>query len=72
MTVEVIRARALGDIPHGFLGRRGGVSEGVVACLNVGSGSCDDSAAVAENLRGACDAVIPGAALARVYQVHER
>ena len=55
MTVEVIRATALGDIPHGFLGRTGGVSEGVVAGLNVGSGSDDDPAAIAENIRRACE-----------------
>jgi hypothetical protein len=29
MTVEVIRADVLAGVPHGFLGRRGGVSEGV-------------------------------------------
>ena len=70
MTVEVIRAASLGAIPHGFLGRRGGVSSGVVAGLNVGTGSGDDPAAVAENVRRANHAVMPGAALARVYQVH--
>jgi polyphenol oxidase len=42
--VEVIRARGLGDVPHGFLGRRGGVSQGLVAGLNVGLGSQDDPA----------------------------
>ena len=30
MTVEVIRAETLAGIPHGFLGRRGGVSTGTV------------------------------------------
>ncbi|MEO7787009.1 MAG: peptidoglycan editing factor PgeF [Sphingomicrobium sp.] len=70
MTVEVIRAAPLEDMPHGFLGRRGGVSEGVVAGLNVGSGSDDDPAAIAENIRLACEAVLPGAALARVFQIH--
>ena len=70
MTVEVIRAAGLAGISHGFLGRRGGVSTGVVAGLNVGSGSEDDPAAIAQNVRLACAAVLPGAALARVYQVH--
>ena len=42
MSVEVIRARVLGAMPHGFLGRRGGVSTGVCAGLNVGLGSDDD------------------------------
>jgi YfiH family protein len=68
--VEVIRSAALGGIRHGFLGRRGGVSEGVVASLNVGHGADDDDEAVAENRRRAVAAVLPGAALATVYQVH--
>ena len=68
--VEVIRAPALTALPHGFLGRRGGVSRGVVAGLNVGHGADDDPEAVAENRRRAAAAVLPGAALATVYQVH--
>src|SRR6478735_5178516 len=68
--VEVIRSEALGGTPHGFLGRRGGVSEGVVAGLNVGHGAGDEEGAVAENRRRAVAAVLPGAALATVYQVH--
>lgn len=68
--VEVIRSEALTGIPHGFLGRRGGVSSGVVSGLNVGHGAGDDQAAVAENRRRAVAAVLPGAALATVYQVH--
>ncbi|MEO6248076.1 MAG: peptidoglycan editing factor PgeF [Sphingomicrobium sp.] len=70
MSVEVVATPLLDGIPHGFLGRRGGVSTGVVAGLNVGSGSADDPAAIARNIDLACDAVLPGAALARVYQVH--
>ena len=68
--VKVIRARGLGDVPHGFLGRRGGVSQGVVAGLNVGLGSQDDPTAVAENRRRAAAAILPGAPLASLYQVH--
>jgi hypothetical protein len=68
--VEVIRARALAGIPHGFLGRRGGMSTGVVAGLNVGHGAGDDAEAVAENRRRAVAAVLPGAGLVTVYQVH--
>lgn len=68
--VEVIRAAALGEVAHGFLGRRGGVSTGVVAGLNVGLGAGDDGEAVAENRRRAVAAVFPGARLATVYQVH--
>ncbi|WEK45579.1 MAG: peptidoglycan editing factor PgeF [Candidatus Andeanibacterium colombiense] len=68
--VEVIRAAALDGIPHGFLGRRGGVSTGLVAGLNVGFGAGDDPAAVAENRRLAGDAVLPGLPLVAVHQVH--
>ena len=68
--VEVIRAAALDGVPHGFLGRRGGVSTGACAGLNVGTGSGDDLDAVAGNRRLATQAVLPGAALATVYQVH--
>ncbi len=68
--VEAIHASALGHVPHGFLGRSGGVSTGVVAGLNVGTGSKDDPAAIAENRRRAVEAVKPGAQLATVYQVH--
>lgn len=68
--VEVIRAAALAEMPHGFLGRRGGVSKGMLAGLNVGAGSGDDRAAIAENRRRAIDAVLPKAALATVHQVH--
>lgn len=68
--VEVIRSAALAGVLHGFLGRRGGVSTGVVAGLNVGLGAEDDGAAVAENRRRAAAAVLPGARLVTVYQIH--
>jgi polyphenol oxidase len=68
--VEVIRARALDGVAHGFLGRRGGVSAGILAGLNVGTGSADDPALIAENRRRASEAVVPGARLVTVYQVH--
>ena len=70
MTVEAIRTPLLGDIPHGFLGRRGGVSAGIHGGLNVGLGSEDDTDAVAENRRRARDAVLPGARLITCYQIH--
>ncbi|HST35666.1 MAG TPA: peptidoglycan editing factor PgeF [Allosphingosinicella sp.] len=70
MTVEVNRAAVLGNLPHGFLGRKGGVSKGVCAGLNVGWGADDDRAAIAENRRRAVEAVAPGAALVTVHQVH--
>lgn len=68
--VETIRARALAGVPHAFLGRRGGISTGIYAGLNVGLGSGDDPAAVAENRRRAVEAVLPGARLVTVHQVH--
>jgi len=42
----------------------------MVAGLNVGTGSQDDPEAIEENRRRAIEAVLPGAALATVYQVH--
>lgn len=68
--VEVNRAAVLGDIPHGFLGRRGGVSTGLIAGLNVGLGAGDADVAVQRNRQLAVAAVLPGAGLATVYQVH--
>jgi YfiH family protein len=68
--VEVIRARLLAGVPHGFLGRRGGVSQGVCAGLNVGHGSGDDPLLIEENRRRALGAVAPGAQLVTVHQIH--
>lgn len=68
--VDVIRARVLDSVAHGFLGRRGGVSTGVVASLNAGLGSEDDPDAVAENRRRAVAAVRPGGRLLTAYQIH--
>jgi YfiH family protein len=70
MSVDVLRTGALKGAPHGFLGRRGGVSEGVCAGLNVGLGSDDDRAAIAENRRRAIAAVAPGAPMVTVHQIH--
>ncbi len=65
-----IRAKSLGAIPHGFLGRRGGVSSGAYASLNTGIGSDDTPAAIAENRRRATESVLPGAQLVGLYQIH--
>ena len=70
MSVEAIRAGALNGLAHGFLGRRGGVSTGDVAGLNTGLGSGDDKALIAENRTRAVAAVLPGARLATVFQIH--
>ncbi|WP_425228036.1 peptidoglycan editing factor PgeF [Sphingomonas sp.] len=69
MIVDLVRARCL-PLPHGFLGRSGGVSTGACASLNCGLGAGDDPAAVARNRRRAAAAVLPGAALAGAWQVH--
>ena len=69
--IDVITTPLLTGTRHGFLGRRGGVSGGLVAGLNVGFGaSSDDPDAIAENRRLAAQAVAPGGRLVTVYQVH--
>lgn len=70
MTIDVFRADALDGIAHGFLGRRGGVSQGTHHGLNVGLGSTDDADAVARNRALAVNAVLPGARLLSCYQIH--
>jgi purine-nucleoside/S-methyl-5'-thioadenosine phosphorylase / adenosine deaminase len=70
MTIEPYRARALDGVSHGFLGRRGGVSLGVVEGLNVGWGAEDHPEAVRENRRRAVEAVAPGAQLVTLHQTH--
>ncbi len=68
--VEVIQCSSLSPISHGFLGRVGGVSTGIYAGLNCSLGSDDSRKDVLENRRRAVAAIMPGAALARVYQIH--
>ena len=70
MSVEVVRAISLGQLPHGFLGRRGGMSVGECAGLNVGFGSHDDPECIAGNRRLAVAALLPEAELATVHQIH--
>jgi YfiH family protein len=69
VTLDIVRS-GLVDAPHGFFGRKGGVSTGAVAGLNCGLGSGDDPQAVETNRRMAADAILPGAPLASVHQVH--
>jgi hypothetical protein len=68
--VEVVRAVSLGRLPHGFLGRRGGMSVGECAGLNVGFGSNDDREAIAGNRRLAVAALLPDVELVTVHQIH--
>jgi len=70
--VTLWRSALLAGVPHGFAGRRGGVSTGAFASLNTGIGSGEDARVIATNRARADDAVLPGAALVGVYQVHGR
>ena len=70
MSVEVLTHPILSGAAHGFLGRRGGVSTGIHAGLNVGWGSEDDPAATSANRALAVAAVLPGARLVCAYQTH--
>src|SRR5512139_298794 len=70
MSFDIVRSALLEGVPHGFFGRKGGVSKGEVAGLNCGLGSDDDPKAVETNRRLAADAIIPSAPLASVYQIH--
>ena len=70
MTVPFVAAPPLADTAHGFFGRRGGVSTGELASPNCGLGSRDDPALIAENRRRVADAILPGAVLTGLYQVH--
>ena len=56
-------------VRHAFFTRRGGVSEGIYASLNVGLGSRDDQAHVIENRRR-CAAHFGAEAIVTAYQVH--
>ncbi len=68
--IVIWKSHALGEIPHGFLGRKGGVSTGLYAGLNVGLGSDDEREAIHKNRRRATQAVLPGASLVTLHQVH--
>ncbi len=65
-----ITVQSLTPFPHGFFGRRGGVSTGELASLNCGPGSGDDPALIAVNRATVTSAVAANADLAGVYQVH--
>ncbi|MBV9508675.1 MAG: peptidoglycan editing factor PgeF [Caulobacteraceae bacterium] len=74
MSLQPLQSSLLAAAPgvrHAFFTRQGGVSKGLYRALNVGAGSKDDPAAVAENRALAAawfDA--PPEALTTVYQVH--
>ena len=69
--IELSNLSDLPGIRHGFLTRRGGVSDGIYASLNCGLGSKDDQAAIAENrARALRSAALDPASLSTAYQVH--
>ncbi len=71
MTLEILTEDALLTCRHGFFTRRGGVSTGIYAGLNCGTGSKDAAEAVATN-RGLVIASfdLPEENLVSVYQTH--
>jgi len=74
MTAPTLASPLLADLPgvrHAFFTRQGGVSKGLFDSLNVGIGSGDDPACVAENRDRAAKAMGgDGSALATCYQIH--
>ncbi|SOB81008.1 conserved hypothetical protein [Sphingomonas guangdongensis] len=68
--VEAIRAVELDGVRHGFLGRRGGVSTGIMAGLDMGRRGQEVTPELVENRRRAIAATVPGARLITLYQVH--
>lgn len=73
MTIAMLTADALDmdHVCHGFFTREGGVSQGLYASLNGGSGSDDKPDLVAENRRRIAKA-LGAEALVSNYQVHGR
>ena len=55
--IPLLRAPILAGVTHAFTTRRGGVSDGPFATLNLGRGAGDDPACVAENRRRALAAL---------------
>jgi YfiH family protein len=68
--MNVLRAKNLQTVSHGYFGRRGGVSKGIFASLNCGPGSGDERADVIENRRRVADTLSLGAPLLTLYQIH--
>jgi YfiH family protein len=68
--MNVLRAKTLQTVSHGFFGRRGGVSSGIFTSLNCGPGSGDERANVIENRKRVAERLAPGATLLTLYQIH--
>lgn len=71
MKVESPALSALPGIRHAFFTREGGVSEGIYASLNGGTGSNDDPAHIKENRARMAGALgVPAQHLLTCYQIH--
>ncbi len=71
MTLDIITSDALTPLTHGFFTRVGGASSGVFEGLNCGTGSSDQTEAVAINRARVAQAMrVPAEALVGVHQVH--
>ncbi|MBE1284261.1 MAG: peptidoglycan editing factor PgeF [Rhodobacteraceae bacterium] len=71
MTLEILTSDLLSDNRHGFFTRRGGASSGIFHGLNCGTGSSDQTQAVAVNRTRVADAMeVNPEALVGVHQVH--
>ncbi|MCK0167586.1 peptidoglycan editing factor PgeF [Jannaschia sp. S6380] len=68
MTLEILTSDHLGPVRHGFFTRRGGASSGIFEGLNCGTGSSDQTEAVALNRARVAEAM--GGPLHGVHQVH--
>lgn len=69
-TVDKVSSSLLEGAAHGFLGRRGGLSSGIYAGLNVGLGSDDNRDVILKNRQQAKAAVLPDSQLVTLHQVH--
>ena len=74
MTESLLQARSLAALPgirHAFFSRDGGVSQGIYASLNGGTGSNDEPGHVVENrARMAAALGVPADHLLAAYQTH--
>jgi YfiH family protein len=71
MTLEILTSDHLLPLRHGFFTRRGGASSGVFEGLNCGTGSSDQTEAVAINRHRAAEALqVDPLCLIGVHQVH--
>lgn len=69
--IELPNLKDLRGIRHGFMTRRGGVSDGIYRSMNCGLGSKDDRDSVVENrARALRNAGLRPDSLATAYQVH--